>query len=215
MRWFTPLLMLAAMGLSACTPHKPSPKADNFPVVVPFALDRAGSKVTVEFELPNALDPHLPEPTLRPVFIGVRRVEDKGGGDAELKEWIRRADYMRREAIPIRLMLERWDQGQWRAVVLHAQHDNIDRSTGNVWYEPIADDGVVSDLQRVTPDHMELIAVGKKQDDKAYDTFQLVRIVPPTPGRYRLQAESLQDHPAIGGLVFELLVSHHYHYGIR
>ncbi len=48
--------MLAA--LIACAPHKPAtPKTDNFPVAVPFAIDRAGSKVMVEFELPDPRDP--------------------------------------------------------------------------------------------------------------------------------------------------------------
>jgi hypothetical protein len=73
------VLLLAA--LAACAPHKPAtPKANNFPVVVPFAIDRAGSKVTVEFELPNAIDPYIQEPTLRPVFIWVRLTNRDQGG---------------------------------------------------------------------------------------------------------------------------------------
>lgn len=217
MRRLIPLLMSMAIGLSACAPHKPSPKADNFPVVVPFALDRAGSKITVEFELPNALDPHLPEPTLRPVFIGVRWVSPsgKGSSDEEFRRWVRRKDYLNREPIPVRVMLRRWEQSEWVPVILQEMHDNVGRSTGNVWYEPIAENGIVARLKPAGTDNDALMAVGKYDSSKAYVAHEFVRISPPTPGRYRLQVESLGSHSAIQGETFELLVSHNSHYGIR
>ena len=211
-----PLLLLVTGCLPACAPPKQSPDAGNFPVVIPFSLDRAGSKAAVEFELPNAPDPYLSDQSLRPVFIGVRRVENKGGGNAGLKEWMRRADYMLREQLPIRLAVERWEHGTWRPVALQEQRSTILQSEpSRYWYEPVAADGIVMRLSRTTPDHAELTVVGHAQEDKAYDTFQIVRIDPPAPGRYRLQAESLQDHPAIHGLTFELVVSHYHRFGIR
>jgi hypothetical protein len=215
LRFINTVMWFALVLLTACAPHKTAPKAGNFPVVVPFALDRKGSTVTVEFELPDARDPYLEASALRPVFIGVRRVEKKGEGEADLKKWMRHNDYMERNPIPVRLALQRWEQGKWQPVVPHEKHSNIQRSTGRVWYEPINSDGIVPRLSGADPDHMELIAIGQSQDDKAYATYQFVRIVPPTSGRYRLRVESLQDHSAIQGLTFELLVSHHYHYGIR
>ena len=215
MRPINALVLGVALSLMACAPHKSAPKAENFPVVVPFAIDRAGSKVTVEFELPNALDPYFKEPILRPVFIGVRRVEDKGGGAAELKEWMRRSDYLQRNTVPIHLAVQQWNQGRWVPVALHEMHDNIVHGQGSVWYEPISDTHIVSRLRRLSPDHTELQAIGQKREDKVYDTYEWARIVPPTPGRYRLEIESQQDHSNIRDLTFELLVSHNYQHGIQ
>jgi hypothetical protein len=61
LRSINAFVVCAALLLAACAPHKSALKAENFPVVVPFAIDRAGSKVTVEFELPNALDLYFKE----------------------------------------------------------------------------------------------------------------------------------------------------------
>lgn len=219
MRPINALVLCVALSLMACAPHRSAPKAENFPVVVPFAIDRAGSKVTVEFELPNALDPYFKEPILRPVFIGVRRVEGKGGGEEELKEWMRRSDYMKRESIPVRLVLQRWEQGQWAGVTLYEQRNKFridleDVPGKGIRFAPLHEDGIVSYLGPVDPDYMELNAIGQDQEGKAYALFHLAQIMPPTPGRYRLEAKSMQSHPAVQGLRFELLVSHHYHYGI-
>ena len=206
------LWLCAALLLNACAPHKaaPSPKAGILPVVVPFAVDRAGTKLTLEFEVPYALYPDAPKPLLRSVFIGVRRVEDKGGGENELKEWTLRNDYLIREFVPVRLKLDRWENGQWTPAAMHEKHENSQDRTGRVWYEPIADNGVVQGLDSADPDYMELEAIGQDQHDKSYATYEFVAISPPTPGRYRLDIESLKDHPAIRGLTFELIVSHEF-----
>jgi hypothetical protein len=219
LRFINTVMWFALVLLTACAPHKTAPKAGNFPVVVPFALDRKGSTVTVEFELPDARDPYLEASALRPVFIGVRRVEEKGGGEAELKEWMRRGDYMQLNPIPIRLILQRWEQGQWVPVVLYEQRNKyrIDVEGGPVkglQFAPFRDDGIVRYLGPVAPDNTELIAIGQHRDDRAYAVFHLAQIMPPMPGRYRLQAQSEQHHAPIQGLAFELLVSHHYHYGM-
>jgi hypothetical protein len=217
LRFINTVMWFALVLLTACAPHKTAPKGGNFPVVVPFALDRKGSTVTVEFELPDARDPYLEASALRPVFIGVRWTYKDGDlmTEAESKTWDRQYDYLSREQIPVRLVLQRWEQGKWQLAAMQEEHDNIERSTGRVWYEPIAADGIVPGLTPADPDHMELAAIGQDQEDKAYATFEWVRIVPPTPGRYRLRVESLQEHSDIRGLTFELLVSHNYHYGIR
>lgn len=212
-------MLCAGLLLAACAPHKTAPKAESFPVVVPFALDRAGSKVTVEFELPKALDPHFKEPVLRPVFVGVRKVGIKKRGhrptEQEFQAWSQQRDYLKQEPVPVRLTLLRWEQGQWQSASLHTPHDNIVNGTVGVRYEPIAADGIVPRLRPVSPDYMELIGSGQVQEDRDYDVYQLARIVPPTPGRYRLEVESLQDHPTVRVLSFELLISHHYRYGIK
>lgn len=72
--------LCAALLLNGCAPHKaaPTPKAGIFPVVVPFAVDRAGTKLALEFEVPYALYPDAPKPLLRSVFIRVRRVSKDG-----------------------------------------------------------------------------------------------------------------------------------------
>jgi hypothetical protein len=209
------VLLLAA--LAACAPHKPAtPKADNFPVVVPFAIDRAGSKVTVEFELPNAIDPYIQEPTLRPVFIGVRRISKSGKlmTDVEQKEWIRRADYLLHDGkIPVRLFLWRYDQGGWQRVILYELHNNRRYGQGKFWYEPITDDDTVHELEPASTDNDALLAAGKYDQEKVYDMYELVQIRPPVPGRYRLEVTNLDDHPLLSGPPYELLVSHYYGYG--
>ncbi len=208
------LWLCAALLLNGCAPHKaaPSPKAGIFPVVIPFAVDRAGTKLALEFEVPYALYPDAPKPLLRSVFIGVRRVEDKEGGRKELQEWTRRNDYLQKEPVPVRLKLDRWEHGQWTPAAMREQHREIQPGPDRYWYEPVSDDGVVPGIDYTDPDHMALEAIGQRQKDKAYVTYEFVRISPPTPGRYRLEVESLQDHPSIRGLVFELIVSHHFLY---
>ena len=210
------LWLCAALLLNGCAPHKaaPSPKAGIFPVVVPFAVDRAGTKLTLEFEVPYALYPDAPKPLLRSVFIGVRRVSKDGDlmTDAEFKESTRQRDYLQREPVPVRLKLDRWEHGQWIPAGMREQHREIQPGPDRYWYEPVSDDGVVPGIDYTDPDHMALEAIGQRQKDKAYATYEFVRISPPTPGRYRLEIESLQDHPSIRGLVFELIVSHHFLY---
>jgi hypothetical protein len=212
------LVMCVALLLAACAPHKSAPKAENFPVVVPFAIDRAGSKVTVEFELPNAIDPHLSEPTLRPVFIGIRWTFRDGDlmTEEESKAWDQHRNYMKLESVPTRLRLWRSEQGRWEPVVLQEMHDNFRHGQGRFWYEPISGNGIATSLRPGGTDNDELMAIGRydQNENKAYVSYELVQITPPTPGRYRLEAESLKDHAVIHGLAFELLVSHYYHYGV-
>ena len=208
------LWLCAALLLNACAPHKAAtaPKASIFPVVVPFAIDRAGTKLALEFDVPYALYPDAPKPLARSVFIGVRWVFKDGDlmMDMESKAWSQHDDYLQRESIPVRLKLDLRENGQWTPAAMHEKHENSQDRTGRVWYEPIADNGVVLGLDSADPDYMALEAIGQLQEDKSYATYEFVVISPPTPGRYRLEIESLQDHSAIRGLTFELLVSHEF-----
>jgi hypothetical protein len=221
LRFINTVMWFALVLLTACAPHKTAPKAGNFPVVVPFALDRKGSTVTVEFELPNALDPYFKEPTLRPVFIGVRRVSKNGDlmTDAEFQQSRQQRDYLQRNPVPVRLALQRWEQGKWQPVTLYEQRNkfriDLEDSPGpRLQFAPFRDDGIVRYLGPSNPDNTELIAIGQRRDDRAYAVFHLAQIMPPTPTRYRLTAESMEHHALLQGLIFELLVSHHYNYGI-
>src|SRR5690606_6508805 len=78
-------LLALTTGLLAMTACADRPRADashphsrpgNFPVVEPFALEQAGSRLTVDFELPEA--PRNGGP--RPVFIGFRAVNATSEG---------------------------------------------------------------------------------------------------------------------------------------
>lgn len=207
----TAWLALLLAGLIACrsasTPAQPT--ADNFPVVEPFAIDRAGSTVTVEFTLPNAMDgDHL-----RPVFIGFRAVKTPSRDDAEFQAARKVMHYLDREALPVRVRL--WRMEGDRTVPVVPQELHYDAKADRFWYEPVAADGVVTHHEGTGDDAMELMAIGKFDLNHAYYVHQIARIIPPTPGRYRLQIESLTSHAILHGLRYELLVSHHHAYGIR
>jgi hypothetical protein len=216
-RQFVPvLLLLLLVAVVACAPHKPAaPKADNFPVVVPFAIDRAGSKVTVEFELPNAIDPYIQEPTLRPVFIGLRRISKDGDlmTDEEFQQWRKVREHLLHGELPARVQLWRYEQGDWQPVVLSQSHRDIAKD--RTWYEHLPLDGRIEHLGPGSTDNDALLAAGKYDQEKVYDAYELVRISPPMPGRYRLEVTSLSDHPVLRGSPYELLVSHYYGYGER
>jgi hypothetical protein len=210
-----PLLLLLA-AVVACAPHKPAPpKADNFPVVVPFAIDRAGTKVMVEFELPNAIDPYIEEPTLRPVFIGLRRISKDGDlmTDEEFQQWRKVREHLLHGELPARVQLWRYEQGDWQPVVLYQSHRDIAKD--RTWYEKLPLDGRIEHLGPGSTDNDALLAAGKYDQEKVYDAYEFVRISPPMPGRYRLEVTSLSDHPVLSGSLYELLVSNYYQYGVR
>jgi hypothetical protein len=206
------LILLLLVALSACTQPKPeASRAKNFPVVEPFAIDRAGSKATVEFELPNALDNGV----LRPVFIGFRGIA-RGGTytKEELKESMKQTDYMDREAIPVRIRLWRIENGE-PTLTVPKELDEIPGKENKFKYVDISGDGYVIHHDATGHDAEEMMAIGQFDLKKAYFVYQFARITPPIPGRYRLEIESLKTHPMLHGLDYQLIVTHYHAYGIR
>jgi hypothetical protein len=210
------LLLLTLIALTACVPNQPAAqRAKNFPVVVPYAIDRAGETVTVEFELPNAIDPYLEDAVLRPVFIGVRQINKKGTlmTEAERQRWSLQYDYLNGADIPTRIRLLHYDSGRWQPVVLSQSRSDI--RADKHWHEPLPLEAIVNGLVGADMDNDEMMAIGKFDMEAVYNEYEFVQIRPPSPGRYRLEVTNLQEHPVLRGIPNELLVSHYYQRGIR
>ncbi|RMH87614.1 hypothetical protein EBB59_12825, partial [Lysobacter pythonis] len=181
------------------------------PVIKPFDLPKAGSKVTADFELPNAMDgDHL-----RPVWVGFRfsipKTKDYAPGEQAASR--KRMDYLRSEPIPIRIRLWRVEGGERIPVVLHEMHQTIRPS--KAWYEPQSDD-VFMVRRGAGMDTKEMIAIGKfDYHNRAYQPWELARIAPPTPGRYHIEMESLEDHPILAQLPIEMVITHYHIWGIK
>lgn len=191
------------------------PRAGNFPVIEPFALDQAGSTLTVTFELPDARDNGI----LRPVFVGFRAVDAAGGGDEELREAMKVTDYLHRSPLPVRLRLWRIDGGESKSVVLSDGHWDMQNKRAS--WEPHPDD-VFTLHPAGSTDHRPLIDSGLFEFDRVYYIHEFARIIPPTPGRYRLEVANLESHPALQEqkrhlpvLRYEILVSHYLQRGIE
>ena len=196
--------LMTACGLSgASRQDKPT-----FPVVVPFAIDQAGSRVKVAFELPAAWD----DGRLRPVFIGFRAVKTPSKDDAEFQAARQVMRYLRHEPIPVRLRVWRLADGQRVPVVLHELQSIVEAM--QFFYVP-QESEVFIHHDAASQDGSEMMAVGHWQDGKVYYIHQFARIVPPTPGRYELEVESLASHPPLHGLRYELMVSHYHVKGIE
>src|SRR5690606_29042754 len=78
-------------------------------------------------------------------------------------------------------------------------------------------DEVFTHHPAASTDNTPLINIGFYETDKAYYIHEFAQIVPPEPGRYRLEVESLESHPVLADLKqvlpdlkYELLVSHYY-----
>lgn len=195
----------------------PLPRPGNFPVVEPFALDQAGSRLAVAFELPDAREDDIP----RPVFIGFRAIDSAGNADSNLRDAQVVMDYLHEAPIPVRLRL--WQIGndgeQPEPVVLHEGHWDMQAKRASWLPHP---EEVFSLHPAASTDNGPLIDSDLFEFDKAYYIHEFARIVPPTPGRYRLKVENLESHPTLSeqkellpGLRFELLVSHYQQRGIR
>ncbi|MDO5609366.1 MAG: hypothetical protein Q4G62_01060 [Pseudomonadota bacterium] len=219
-RFLMRALGLLLMGMSACSPvsepaKPPAPAVsqygDGFPVIKPFDLPKAGSTASADFELPNAMDgDHL-----RPVWVGFRfsipRTPDYAPGEQE--ESLKRADYLASQPIPIRIRLWRIEGEQRIPVVLHEMQRTIRPSKH--WYEPHPDD-VFAGHGGAGMDTEEMIAIGKfDYEHRAYMPKEAAQIIPPTPGRYHIEMESLQDHPILAHLPFEMVVTHYHIWGIK
>ncbi len=203
-------LLVAMLAACAAAPESAA-KDPGFPVVVPFAIDRAGSKVTVEFELPNAMEGSR----LRPVYVGFRGIGKKGRfTDEELEASIKVTDYMASAPLPVRLELTKLGRQEGdKPVALHdMQLDMAARNPAS--YHALQGD-VATVHGATSMDNAEMIDAGKYDSSKTYHIHEFVRIVPPTPGRYRLEVESLESHTILRGLRYELIVSHYYERGIR
>ncbi|RMH87612.1 hypothetical protein EBB59_12815 [Lysobacter pythonis] len=208
------------MSMATCSPvsesvQPPAPDAthygDGFPVIKPFDLPKAGSKVTADFELPNAMDgDHL-----RPVWVGFRFsipiTKDYAPGEQAAS--LKRTDYLYESPIPIRIRLWRIEGGERTPVVLHEMQQTIRPS--KAWYEPHPDE-VFTKHNGAGMDTKEMIAIGKfDYHNRAYDSWEVASIFPPTPGRYHIEMESLEDHPILANLPFEMVVTHYHLWGIK
>lgn len=189
----------------------PPSRSGNFPVVEPFALDEAGSRLTVAFELPDGGT----DGGLKSVFVGFRAVNAASdGSDEMLRNSMKVTDYLHTSALPVRIRLWRIEATGEQSVTLRDSHR--DAATLKTWYEPHSDE-VFTHHPAASTDNTPLINIGFYEADKAYYIHEFAQIVPPEPGRYRLEVESLESHPVLADLKqvlpdlkYELLVSHYY-----
>lgn len=188
-----------------------SPRPGNFPVVEPFALDQAGSKLTVTFDLPGARN----DDTLRYVFIGFRAVNAASDGTDEMLESSKKVTkYLLESPLPIRVRLWRTDGPKEQSIDLYDRHRDIQNL--KTWYEKNPDD-IFTHQSAGSTDNGPLIAAGLYDHGHVYYVHEIARISPPAPGKYRLEVESLESHPTLTELKqtlpelrYELLVSHYY-----
>ena len=199
--------------LTACDWFRtPAPKADNFPVVVPFPLDKAGNTVRVEFELP----PPNANGNLRPVFIGFRTVwppaKERTPEQAALIDTA--TDYLDEAPLPLRLTLRKADDenGHGSEIVLDQNHDIPPSQPGESWrFEDRPNpSGIFMDHDGAGTDNDELIAAGKYSMELIYIIYRVAIIPMPEPGRYVLEAENIRPTPPMKGVDVELLVSHYH-----
>ncbi|MCD9031457.1 hypothetical protein LDO32_06915 [Luteimonas sp. Y-2-2-4F] len=205
------LIMTACADKTRTDASAPSSRPGNFPVVEPFALDQAGSKLTIAFDLPDAPG----DDGLEPVFIGFRAVNAASDGtDGMLESSKEVTAYLLESPLPIRARLWRIDGPMEQSVDLYDRHRDIESQ--KTWYEKNPGD-IFTHQSAGSTDNGPLIAAGLYDNTKVYYVHEIARISPPTPGRYRLEVESLESHPTLielkrvlPELRYELLVSHYY-----
>lgn len=209
------LLMTACADNSRISPPEPSLRSGNFPVVEPFAIDQGGSKHSVIFELPDVRDNGI----LRPVFIGFRAVNAAGGTEEKFRNSQKVMDYLHEAPMPVRLKLWRIDEGEPKPIVLSDMHWDVQAKRASWHLHP---DETFTYHSAASTDNRPLIDFGHYDLDRAYYIHGFARIIPPTPGRYRLEFESLESHPILIDLKrelpvlhYELLVSHYHQRGIE
>lgn len=198
--------------LTACDWFRtPAPKPDNFPVVVPFPLDKAGNTVRVEFELP----PPNANGNLRPVFIGFRTVwppaKERTPEQAALID--RATEYLDNSQVPVRLKLMRIEETNQLNIPLQEIHSIPPPDPHQPWQHEnrINSSGIFVDHNGAATDVSELEDRGLYDMTKVYIEYRIASIPEPEPGRYILEAESLASNGPLRGIDVELLVSHSFH----
>lgn len=198
------LLASIALALGACARPRESsaPHVDTIPVVKPFALERAGTRVAFEFEIPGQLD----RGSLRGVSIGFR-VRYRPREDSHAQDDRVRA-YLDEAAMPIRLIVQRWEAGQWVPVTLVTLVTlNKKNRAGSYAYLPHPDPVFVNH----GPAHWdagELARHGYWDEALAYGDHYIAGFQRAEKGRYRLELETLAGHPPLEGSVYELVIAH-------
>ncbi|GAB2505856.1 hypothetical protein [Lysobacter humi (ex Lee et al. 2017)] len=208
LRWL--LAAGLALVLAACGPARPDarPAADRtagpIPVVRPFALERAGASATFDVELPDVREGgHL-----RSVFIGVRAVHDPRQADRQ--DMGRRVlRYLDQAAIPVRLTVHREVAGAWQPVTLMTMR--LDGAGDDARYAPHPDP-VFRHHRPAHWDGKALIDAGLWNVDLAYFEHEFAALGAYEPGRYRISITTLEAHPALEGLPYELVVAHRRRY---
>ena len=198
-RWIGMAILLL---LAACSPRLPlSDYGDRFPVAKPFELAKAGAKVEADFELSARSDGTWPGA----VFIGFRSGGPKGRPDKKVGD----SDYLRHSDIPLRVQLWRVE-GQQRVPVTLIEQRLMRGSDGTYPYEANTSH-VFTRHGGVRVDVETLIAKGRYDMNMSYATYAVAAMSQMLPGRYHLEVESLQGHPQISHLDFEMLVAYsHY-----
>lgn len=216
------LTLSGVLLMTGCTNHARTPapstgtESRSFPVYEPFAIDEAGSQVTVTFELPDARDNGI----LRPVFIGFRTIQASSDGtDESVARMSALSDFLYTSPLPVRIRLTRIDGGAEVPVVLSDRHR--DMVAQRTWWRPHPEDVFMNHGPASTDDN-PTIDSGRFDFEAAYRIRHFARIIPPKPGRYRLDITNLESQPslvelkrAVPTLRYELLVSHYHQRGIE
>lgn len=198
-RWIAMTMLLL---LAACSPRLPlSDYGDRFPVAKPFELAKAGAKVEADFELSARSDGTWPSM----VFIGFRTSGPKGRPDMKAGD----LDYFNREDMPLKVQLWRIEGQQRIPVTLLEQH--LVRASDGTYPFEANTSHVFIKHSGAGVDAETLEATGRYDMNMSYDTNAIAVITPALPGRYHLEVESLQGHPQISHLNFEVLVAY-FHY---
>lgn len=196
------ITLAVALLLAACSPKLPlSDYGDRFPVAKPFELTRAGGRVEADFELSARSDGTWPDM----VLIGFRTGGPKGRPDIKGGDH----DYLDFEKIPLRVQLWRIEGAQRIPVTLLEQR--LGRASDDTYPFDQNTSHVFTRHGGMSIDAETLEAQGRFNMDFAYLNNEIAIISPALPGRYHLEVESLQDHPQIRHLDFELLVGY-FHY---
>lgn len=193
--------------------RSPPPKADNFPVVVPFALDKAGNTVRVAFELP----PPTAKGNLRPVFIGFRTVWPPA--KARTPEQARRievaTEYLDKADVPLRLTLTKVDGAGVRPtnVILDDQYTVAPDQPGSPWRHKTRTNpnGLFKRHRGAGADSDEMVRAGRYDINSVYIEYKIAGIPTPSPGRYVIRADNIETHTELTDVSVELIISHYYH----
>lgn len=212
------LALCATLLMPACSQQSPrggalvaSAGSPRFPVAVAFPLDRANATATVEFELPDTRENGV----LRPVFIGFQSFgKGRNLTDAESEKASEEMERLGTDPVPLRVRLERVERRSAEPSPDLQEMQPRRNAEGRYVYVPMRGD-VATEHPATGEDSDALLKAGRYDVENYYLTHEIARIVPPTPGRYRLSIESLEDQPALHGLSFRLIVSHDHVRGIQ